>query len=675
MPTSSIVLQDRYQIESQLGKGGMGTVYQATDLKFGSTVAIKEMMLSGDDLVRAFEREARLLNKLRHGALPVVMDYFTEDDKRFLVMQYIPGDDLANLLTRRGEAFPPDTVLDWADRLLDVLTYLHGHETPIIHRDIKPQNLKLTPRGEVILLDFGLSKSAHFGATVSSTSVSVMGYTPYYAPFEQINGIGTDVRSDLFSLAATVYHLITGALPPDAMTRAQSVMNGQPDPLRPADELNPNVTRAVASVLQDALAMNREQRPVSAPVMREALHAARGALSHEGSTTAGDGYAQTVTSSGASNNHASILSQPSSHTTPDASHPSYPGATASAAPASDAPPRKLWTWPQLSLMFGAALIVSFCAALWWGWSRPAAERATPAAGALGAPQQTRIKTAPPEATFKFETIKLSASGAVSERQAMQGRFYEEDLGDAQAIELVSIPAGTFSMGVPDTLAGDYPDETPQHEVSIKQFYLSKYEVTQREWRAVATSLPKVSRDLNPSPSEVQGDSLPVTDVSWEDVMEFCARLSVKTGRLYRLPSEAEWEYAARGGTTSAFFLGATITPEYVNYDGTGPYGDGPQGVYRQKPVPVGSLKVANPFGLYDVHGNVWEWCAGEYHDSYRSAPSDGSAWVTGGDVTRRVVRGGSWNNLAVDCRSANRYSFAQRGKHKDIGFRLAMAVG
>src|SRR5262249_32466672 len=151
----------------------------------------------------------------------------------------IPGDDLATLLARNSGPFAQEQILRWADQLLNALSYLHEQDPPIIHRDIKPQNLKLTPRGEVILLDFGLSNSAaSAGAAPATTSVSVLGYTPHYAPFEQINSVGTDARSDLFSLGATLYHLITGVLPPDALTRAQRVMNGQPDPLRPAHEVN-----------------------------------------------------------------------------------------------------------------------------------------------------------------------------------------------------------------------------------------------------------------------------------------------------------------------------------------------------------------------------------------------------------------------------------------------------
>jgi formylglycine-generating enzyme required for sulfatase activity len=326
------------------------------------------------------------------------------------------------------------------------------------------------------------------------------------------------------------------------------------------------------------------------------------------------------------------------------------------------------------------LIIAVCAVVWAAWSQQAqdAPASQPPAGdgvnPPGAGQARGHNLPPPEVTFRFETVRLGKGGAVVARRRVEGKYYEEDLGDGQSVHMIMIPAGTFTMGAPDGAEQVYPNEGPARQVQIREFYLSQYEVTQRKWRAVATGLPKVLRDLSPAPSAVAGDDLPVTDISWAEAVEFCARLTRKTGRQYRLPSEAEWEYAARAGTTTAFAFGETVTTEFVNYDGTGPYGGGPTGVGRGRPVPVGSLKEANAFGLYDTHGNVWEWCADEYHADYRGAPTDGSAWNTGGDVVRRVLRGGSYNNLAVDCRSANRYGYPMDGKSAEIGFRLAASA-
>ena len=261
------ILQERYLIEKQIGEGGMGAVYLATDQRFDNFVAIKETFYKDDEFGEAFEREARILNGLLHPALPHVSDYFTEGDEHFLVMQFIEGEDMSDILKREG-AFPVKDVLRWMANLLDALEYLHSQEPPIIHRDLKPSNLKLTPRGEVYLLDFGLAKLKREN-TLSEKSV--FGYSRRYSPLEQIQGIGTDARSDLFALAATVFHLFTGKPPVDAIARASSIVAGKPDPLAPASEENEEVPVSVANILNTALALNAENRFVSANAMRQAL--------------------------------------------------------------------------------------------------------------------------------------------------------------------------------------------------------------------------------------------------------------------------------------------------------------------------------------------------------------------------------------------------------------------
>lgn len=262
-------LQQRYKIDKQIGQGGMGAVYVATDVRFGSTVAIKETLCMDDNFRKAIEREARLLNSLKHTALPRVSDHFEESDGMFLVMEYIPGDDIAAMLEGRSEPFAVDQVLKWADQLLDALDYLHTQEMPVIHRDIKPQNLKLNSRGEMILLDFGLAKGNPSDVSHQTAAKSIFGYSRNYASLEQIQGTGTDPRSDLYSLAATLYHLITNAPPEDALTRAMSVLSQKGDPLVPASQVNPLVPIGVAGVLQKALDLNASERPSSATEMRQ----------------------------------------------------------------------------------------------------------------------------------------------------------------------------------------------------------------------------------------------------------------------------------------------------------------------------------------------------------------------------------------------------------------------
>jgi serine/threonine protein kinase len=265
------ILQNRYRILRQIGEGGMGAVFVATDERFGSTVAIKETLLSDDKFRRAFEREAKLLNNLRHPALPRVSDHFEEDEGQFIVMEYISGEDLSEMMDRQKTAFPIKDVLNWADQLLDALDFLHTQEMPVIHRDIKPQNLKLTLRGQIILLDFGLAKGNPADSSHPTAAKSIFGYSRSYASLEQIQGTGTDPRSDLYSLAATLFHLATGVPPVDALTRAMAVLNERTDPLKPADEVHPQVGRAAADVLYRSMALNASHRPSSAVAMREML--------------------------------------------------------------------------------------------------------------------------------------------------------------------------------------------------------------------------------------------------------------------------------------------------------------------------------------------------------------------------------------------------------------------
>ena len=264
------VLQGRYRVDRQIGAGGMGAVFIATDERFGSTVAIKETFFTDEKFRKAFEREARLLNSLRHPALPRVSDHFIEGNGQFIVMEYIDGDDLSEQLESEGKVFEVEDVLGWAQQLLDALEYLHSQEMPVIHRDIKPQNLKLTSRGQIILLDFGLAKGNVTNAEATAAK-SVFGYSRNYASLEQIQGTGTDPRSDLYSLAATLYHLLTGVPPADALTRAMNVLSNKPDPLIDADQIRPEIPAGVSRVLSEAMALNADERPASAKAMREWL--------------------------------------------------------------------------------------------------------------------------------------------------------------------------------------------------------------------------------------------------------------------------------------------------------------------------------------------------------------------------------------------------------------------
>ncbi|MGK7872406.1 MAG: SUMF1/EgtB/PvdO family nonheme iron enzyme [Xenococcaceae cyanobacterium] len=288
--------------------------------------------------------------------------------------------------------------------------------------------------------------------------------------------------------------------------------------------------------------------------------------------------------------------------------------------------------------------------------------------ATGIPLQQELEP------FSFETVKVNDSGEIIKLQWPQGRYFTEQLGKGINLEMVYIPGGTFTMGSPPEEKDSYDDERPQHEVTVQPFFMGKFQVTQAQWRAIA-SLPKIDIDLELDPSHFKGDSRPVEKVNWYEAVEFCKRLSKATERDYRLPSEAEWEYACRAGTSTPFYFGETITGELANYDASNTYAAEPSGEDRGETTPVGQFP-PNGFGLYDMHGNVFEWCSDNWHRNYEGAPTDGNAWTGDENDNRYLVRGGSYYNQPQYCRSAYRDDDDWRdGRHDFDGFRVVCGSG
>jgi len=264
-------------------------------------------------------------------------------------------------------------------------------------------------------------------------------------------------------------------------------------------------------------------------------------------------------------------------------------------------------------------------------------------------------------TFNFDVITVDTEGKENSRRTSFACFFPEDLGNGVVLEMVYIPGGTFMMSSPATERDRYEPKSPQHKVKVPAFYAGKYPITQAQWQAV----------MGNNPSWFKGEKRPVEFVSWQNAVEFCAKLSQKAGKKYRLLSEAEWEYACRAGTTTPFHFGETITPDLVNYHGNRPYANAPEGLYREETTDVGIFP-PNAFGLYDMHGNVSELCSDRWHYNYNGAPTDGSSWETGTD-DGRMQRGGSYYHNAVFCRCAFRNKCLADERHTLIGFRVAIA--
>jgi serine/threonine protein kinase len=653
------ILQNRYRIVRELGHGGMGTVYEAIDQRVSCIVALKETTAGNDgEAKRAFEREASLLANLRHSTLPKVMDYFTEGDGDFLVMEFIPGYDLAELLESRESPFPQSQVLRWAFELLRVLEYLHKQDPPILHRDIKPSNLKLTKNGEVFLLDFGLAKGALGQMPTLAASRSVRGYTPIYASLEQIHGHGTDPRSDLYSLGATLYHLLSGEPPIDAPTRFHVVEDGDADPLPLIQKVNPQASPNVAAVIHQAMALRRKDRQVSAAEMSRAL---RNAAEEDERNAAEEEYrraeerrrirAEQAQGAAPATKGSEKKPKPS---TDEAKRAEPRKATGSTAPQPRAPelpptvvaPTELPVKPPVK-----------------------AAPSTPVVPTMAAPPPQRVHSVPDTnrafESYKAPQAKKSYTGIIIAAVIvlgvigglivwlMSGSSTTEDSNARQSSQssssnsrpanvpaapsgMVYVPGGTFTMGRDN---GADEAEQPGHEVTVKPFFIDKFEdldVTDGEGNPLSSSLPRTGKN-------------------WPEAESLCE------GAGKRLPTEEEWEFAARGTDGRIYPWGNNWQVDSANAAGARKETTHP-GLYK---------KGASPFGAYDMVGNAWEWTASDFRAYPGGRLPPGTA---GGDL--KVIRGGSYESSKAYATTTYRTGWPARGAktYDQTGFRCVKDV-
>lgn len=289
--------------------------------------------------------------------------------------------------------------------------------------------------------------------------------------------------------------------------------------------------------------------------------------------------------------------------------------------------------------------------------------------ALGsAPTQTEYQLDLGLNTFEFDVATVDKAGRIKQRLTHRAKFFSDAIGRLEFVDMVAIVPGSFWMGAANAEVQAKGTEFPRHRVSLSPFFMSKHPITQAQWAAVA-ALPKVQRELDPAPAYFQDSNRPVESVSWLDAMEFCDRISQYTGRRYQLPSEAQWEYACRAGTRTPFSTGETITSELANYVGAYTYRAEKKASYPQSTLPVGQYS-PNAFGLYDMHGNVWEWCSDTWRANYRGAPRDGTAWTSAKPSQLRVIRGGGWLDAPATIRSASRSGYLETALNRTIGFRI-----
>ncbi|MBL1210808.1 bifunctional serine/threonine-protein kinase/formylglycine-generating enzyme family protein [Geminocystis sp. GBBB08] len=600
-----------YVIESILPRSGTGFYYRAKDTKNSQLVTIKAIDIfwreqeNGEVLAQKLIQQAQQIanNCQNPNLINLYPQVFLEGKKFYMVMDYLEGIDLATHVDHKGK-FEPEEALKLIMKIGSAINVLHQNKS--IHQEIKPQNIILDQNSqEPILSDYG--SAIKLFALAPRKNQNTM--TDSFSSPEQLQKNGK-IRpcTDIYSLAATLYVLVTAQLPTSAKFREYK-------DLIPPQQLNPAISDNFNQAILKGMELNSEKRP---QYLRDFFQ-----LFKENSVTINNNTAQQKKIS--KEKLSAILSQ---------------------------------------VVTNEETIVQNISPI------------------TAPPTIIKPKTNYPNIEeFTFETVTIEQEkklfGLMSSIKknliTKTGQFFIEYIGEGVNLDMILIPSGSFMMGSNSNENGRDKDENPQHLVKLNSFYMSKYPITQLQWRTVS-SFSKISRPIKNNPSFYKGDNLPVEKVSWLDAQEFCKRLSKYTGRNYRLPTESEWEYACRGNTNTPFFFGETITPDFANYNNT-QNNENKKNASKldKKTTPVDNF-YPNPFGLYDFHGNVWEWCEDNYATNYIHKPKNGSAFYASALNQHRVVRGGSWSLSSEYCRSAKRGNYAPDSNYNFIGFRVVCVM-
>ena len=584
-----------YTLVSKLGQGAFGVVWLAKKQSAIATTQFALKLPRDEDIdVEAFKQEAAIwLQASGHPNVLPLIDADIYDGQVVIVSEYVNDGSLAGWLKQHGgKASSIATACEILEGVLAGLAHLH--ERRIIHRDLKPENI-LLQRDNPRVADFGISRLLR----TTSQSTNVSGTLAYMAP-EAFDGKRNE-RTDIWAVGVIFYQLLGGSLPYDQQDMVSfigAIMRHDPAPL---PESVPEVLR---QVVMKALQREPSQRYQSAIEMRQELREAERMLwlQEREAREAPPTLTPTL-----------VNEPPATLVLPELQETIMPRTVV--APTIAAPtPTQPEPIPLETIKAPPP--------------KPLTPDGTPTenpASTSGRKLWIAIACVAGLVVIALVAYRLWPSKTIGTSQSQPAASVKNGIG----MELILVPAGSFMMGSESGKA----DEKPRHEVTISQpFYMGKYEVTQAQWQAVMGS----------NPSNFKGDNLPVEQVSWDDAIAFIARLNAqKDGYSYRLPTEAEWEYACRAGTTGDYAGDLDAMAWYDKNSGS-------------KTHDVGT-KLPNAFGLFDMHGNVWEWCQDWYHDSYNGAPADGSAWLSGGEQKYRVLRGGSWDSDAANLRSAYRY--------------------
>ena len=631
------ILNNRYRIAKLVGQGGFGAVYRAWDTSLSQPVALKENNDGGLESQRQFEREAKLLAGLRHPNLPRVSDHFIVPGQgQYLIMDYVEGKSLAALLAERGGPLGEAEVLPWIRQVADALEYLHTSTPPIIHRDIKPDNIIITDKGRAMLVDFGISKvyEANKGTTIGAKAV-----TPGFSPPEQYGRGRTDARSDVYALGATLYTLLTGLVPPEGPDLASGA-----DTLTLPRLINSAVSEATSRAVVASMAPTISQRLGSVAGFRQLLPASATPLAST----------------------APVVGQASASTTPVHALPAAPpGTKRTGVP--------VWGW-LLGVL--ALVVLAMWAGATFGGRGGEADQITPegtvdqevVAEATSRPTQTPKPSPTPEPSLTTTVTPEPSPTAAPTPEPQAGDVRIVMRGGVE-VEQVYVPAGSFMMGSED----GREHERPVHEVTLNAFWIDRTEVTNAQYAACVADEVCNPPQFNSSYTrdryydDPTYANYPVIWVNWDDAATYAARAGG------RLPTEAEWEYVARGPENRVYPWGDTFDGQRLNFcdlnclydwadktvdDGyadTAPVGNYPEG--------------ASWVGALDMAGNVWEWVNDWYNSEYYTrSPELNPLGPESGE--HRTERGGSWGGVDQFPRAAYRGNSPPDHRGDSRGFRV-----
>ena len=624
LSANSLLQGGKYRIVKVLGQGGFGITYLAMQSGLERKVAIKEFFMKdlcnrdettshvsvgsagSVDMVERFkakfQKETRNIASLNHPNIVRIIDVFEENSTAYYVMEYAEGGSLADRVKQQGhlsEYIAKRYILQVAD----ALAYIHRQK--MNHLDVKPANIIVNDKDEAVLIDFGMSKQ-YDAATGNQTSTTPVGISECYAPMEQYKqgGVGEfSPETDVYSLGATFFKLLTGVTPPSALDLIQDGF--------PLEELKKrSISQKVINVISQAMAGLKKDRMKDVQTFIDGL---KGTPSNTSNVSEPNNDDEATVLNDDKHQHeaevrAKAEAERKAHEQAERERKEEEECRRKEQEERERKKQdqrlpKIVLCVILGIVAIGALIV-WNALMVWNISKSG-----------------------------NSTLTFTVNGV--------------------SFEMMPVAGGTFSMGATKSMDSDaYDSESPVHDVKLNEYYIGKTEVTQALWLAVMGS----------NPSYFKGDNLPVENVSWNECQKFIKKLNEKTGKTFRLPTEAEWEYAARGGDSSRGYKYSGSN----NIDAVAWY----EGNAKSKTHPVGTNQ-PNELGIYDMSGNVWEWCS-DWYGNYSSKAQTNPKGAASG--YNRVNRGGSWDFYARNCRSTRRSNFSPDNRNSDVGFRLVLQV-